>query len=255
MENEIILEVNHVCAGYEGKEILHDASLNVYKNDFLGIIGPNGGGKTTLVKVMLGLLHPNSGTVKFFRDEQEVKSLRTGYLPQYNTFDKKFPISVRDVLLSGLHSEHRVISHFGRNDKERAAEMLETLELDDYANHAIGELSGGQRQRVLLGRALICQPEVLILDEPSTYIDIPNREKLYELLGKINKLCAIILVSHDIGTVLRSVRNIACVNNLVYYHPASEVKQESLEAAFGCPFQMVAHGHVPHRILVEHKGD
>jgi len=253
MESEPILQLKNVFASYEDLEVLHDVSLTVFDKDFLGIIGPNGGGKTTLVKIMLGLLRPQHGEVKFYRGGQEINSLRTGYLPQCNTFDKKFPISVRDVVLSGLHSNHPVFHRFGKADKSLTSQILEMLDLSDYADRAIGELSGGQRQRVLIGRALICQPEVLVLDEPATYIDQSNQEKLYELLGRINCNCAIVLVSHDIGTVLRNVRNIACVDRLVHYHPVSEVDEKTLESSFGCPFQLVAHGHVPHRVLEEHQ--
>lgn len=253
MGNEPIIQLKNVFAGYEDQEVLHDVSLTIFDKDFLGIIGPNGGGKTTLVKLILGLLRPQRGEVKLYRKGQEVKDLKTGYLPQYNTFDKKFPISVRDVILSGLHSNHRVLHCFGKADKNRTTQILEMLDLSDYADRAIGELSGGQRQRVLIGRALICQPEVLVLDEPSTYIDQSNQEKLYELLSRINCNCAVVLVSHDIGTVLRNVRNIACVDKLVHYHPVSEVDDKTLEESFGCPFQLVAHGHVPHRILEEHE--
>jgi zinc transport system ATP-binding protein len=253
MESEPIIQLKNIFAGYNDQEVLHDVSLTIYDKDFLGIIGPNGGGKTTLIKLMLGLLRPERGEVKHYRDGQEVKDLKTGYLPQYNTFDKKFPISVRDVILSGLHSNHRVFHCFRKADKNLTSQILEMLDLTNYAERAIGELSGGQRQRVLIGRALICQPEVLVLDEPSTYIDQSNQEKLYELLNRINENCAIILVSHDIGTVLRNVRNIACVNGQVHYHPASEVDEKTLEKSFGCPFQLVAHGHVPHRVLEEHE--
>ena len=136
--------------------------------------------------------------------------------------------------------------------RERADDLLSLLHLTSEARRSIGELSGGQRQRALIGRALICEPEVLILDEPSTYIDQEHQEQLYELLADINRRCAVVLVSHDIGTVLRNVRNIVCVNRSVHYHPADEVNEELLKESFGCPFQLVAHGHVPHRVLGEH---
>ena len=250
--NNPILQLRDVAVAYDGTEVLQQASLSVLKNDFLGIIGPNGGGKTTLVKVMLGLLPPARGEVRYFRDHDEVESLRMGYLPQYSTFDTKFPISVNEVILSGLLTNRRGICCYSRVDRERADELLSLLHLTSEARRSIGELSGGQRQRALIGRALICEPEVLILDEPSTYIDQEHQEQLYELLADINRRCAVVLVSHDIGTVLRNVRNIVCVNRSVHYHPADEVNEELLKESFGCPFQLVAHGHVPHRVLGEH---
>ncbi len=252
MNGNIIVKIEHLSAGYDAQEVIHEASFPVFSHDFLGIIGPNGGGKTTLVKTILGLQRPMKGKIDFFQDGKHVPSLRIGYLPQYSTFDKKFPISVRDVILSGLHSKHFVWHRFSSTDKTKADSILHLLDLEDCSDSAIGEISGGQRQRALIGRALVCEPEILILDEPSTYIDQKNQEKLYELLNRINRHCAIVLVSHDIGTVLRNVRNIVCVNHDVHYHPVNEVSEKILEDSFGCPFQMVAHGHVPHRVLEEH---
>ena len=252
MENSPIITLDHVSAAYDGLTVLDDATLQVTANDFLGIIGPNGGGKTTLVKVILGLIAPAAGTVRFWRDGRPCDALRTGYLPQYSTFDAKFPITVRDVVLSGLHSRRRVWHRFSAADRQKADRALALMELTGYSGRPIGELSGGQRQRVLVARALVCDPEVLILDDPATYIDQKHQERLYQLLGEVNRHCAVILVSHDVGTVVRNVKNIACVNRHVHYHAASEVTGEMLGEAFGCPFEMVAHGHVPHRILSDH---
>ena len=252
MENSPIITLSHVYAAYDGRTALEDATLQVMADDFLGIIGPNGAGKTTLVKVILGLLKPVAGQVQFWRNGAPCDSLRTGYLPQYSTFDAKFPITVREVVLSGLHSRHRVWHRFTADDRRKADQALQQMELTPYADRAIGELSGGQRQRVLVARALVCDPEVLILDEPATYIDQQHQERLYQLLADINRSCAVVLVSHDVGTVMRNVKNIACVNRHVHYHAAAEVTGEILGEAFGCPFEMVAHGHVPHRILSQH---
>ena len=249
---EKIIELENIYAGYDGESVLRDVSFCIYENDFLGVIGPNGGGKTTLVQVVLGLLKPQKGQIKYFRGGLQTDSLRVGYLPQYNTFDTKFPISVRDVVLSGLQSHKNVLFRFSKSDKQQVSEILNMMGLKGVENHAIGELSGGQRQRVLIARALMCQPEILILDEPNTYIDRQNQEKLYDLLNRINKNCAIILVSHDVGTVLQIVRNIVCINNTAHYHAATEVDAHLLESVFGCPFEMVAHGHFPHRVLENH---
>lgn len=185
-----------LSAGYDGRTVLHDIDLTVYENDFLGIIGPNGGGKTTLIKCILGLLKPTAGKITY-----NISTM--GYLPQYNTIDRKFPISVEEVILSGLSSKKSLISRFTDEQREKVRSTITRMGLEGLESRAIGQLSGGQLQRALLGRAIVSGPSVVILDEPSTYIDKRFEARLYELLAEINKECAIILVSHDIGTVLQ----------------------------------------------------
>lgn len=249
---EPIIRMSHVNAGYGSKTVLRDISLNVYEKDFLGIIGPNGGGKTTLIKLILGLLPPQSGSIRFFRDGKEVKELTMGYLPQYSSIDKKFPISVYDVVQSGLSKQKPLLKSFTRQQHEQVREVIERMGLQGLENRAIGQLSGGQLQRALLGRAIVSSPDVVILDEPSTYIDKRFEAKLYELLDEINKERAIILVSHDIGTVLQNVKSIACVNETLHYHADTEVPSEWLEEHFGCPIELLGHGELPHRVLKKH---
>lgn len=256
-----LIKLHALCAGYDSRIVLRDVDLTVYQNDFLGIIGPNGGGKTTLIKCILGLLKPAAGTIDFFDDEQQVDTITMGYLPQYNTIDRKFPISVEEVILSGLSSKKSLISRFTAEHREKVQKVVIRMGLEGLERRAIGQLSGGQLQRALLGRAIISDPQVLILDEPSTYIDKRFEARLYELLAEINKECAIILVSHDIGTVLQQVKSIACVNETLDYHPASEAgagthtddTYEWLERNFHCPIELLGHGTLPHRVLGEHK--
>lgn len=252
MNNRPILRFENVTAGYEGRPVLKDVDLTVYENDFLGIIGPNGGGKTTLVKLMLGLIRPLGGRIRYLRDGRPQHEIRIGYLPQYSTLDKRFPISVREVILSGLNREKPLWRRFTAAHRRRTEEMLRFLDMEALADQPIGSLSGGQLQRALLGRAMVAQPELLLLDEPSTYLDKPFETKLYSLLEQINNRCAIVLVSHDIGTVLQKVKNIACVDGTLHYHPAGKIGEEELERLMGCPFQLLAHGDLPHRILGEH---
>ena len=168
---EKLIDIEHVTAAYGNKTVLRDISLTVWKDDFLGIIGPNGGGKTTLLKIILGLLPPVSGTVRFYEDGQAVPSLRIGYLPQLNNIDKKFPISVREVVASGLALEKPLFRSYSASQKQRVEEVLGKMGLEGLASRAIGELSGGQLQRVLLGRSIVSRPQVLILDEPNSYVD------------------------------------------------------------------------------------
>ena len=247
-----IIQINGLSAGYDGKTVLHQVDLKVYEKDFLGIIGPNGGGKTTLIKCILGLHQPSQGSIRFYKDGQEIPDMNMGYLPQYNTIDKKFPISVYEVILSGLSKQKSIFRRYSKEQHEQVRQMIARMGLEGMEERSIGSLSGGQLQRALLGRALVSNPEVVILDEPNTYIDKRFEAKLYSLLEEINKERAIILVSHDIGTVLKNVKTIACVNETVHYHPHTEVPTEWLEEHFGCPIEMLGHGTFPHRVLKCH---
>ena len=247
-----IIQINGLSAGYDGKTVLHQVDLAVYEKDFLGIIGPNGGGKTTLIKCILGLHQPSEGSIRFYKNGQEIPDMNMGYLPQYNTIDKKFPISVYEVILSGLSKQKSIFRRYGKEQHELVRQMIARMGLEGMEERSIGSLSGGQLQRALLGRALVSNPEVVILDEPNTYIDKRFEAKLYSLLEEINRERAIILVSHDIGTVLKNVKTIACVNETVHYHPHTEVPTEWLEEHFGCPIEMLGHGTFPHRVLKCH---
>ena len=248
-----LIDIEHVTAAYGNKTVLRDVSLTIWKDDFLGIIGPNGGGKTTLLKVILGLLSPVSGTIRFYEDGKAVPSLRIGYLPQLNNIDKKFPISVREVIASGLASEKKLFRSFDSGQKQRVEEVIGKMGLEELAGRAIGELSGGQLQRVLLGRSIVSRPQLLILDEPNSYVDKRFESRFYQLLVEINKESAIILVSHDIGTVLTMVKNIACVNETLHYHPGADVSEEWLGEKYACPIELIGHGDLPHRVLKKHE--
>ena len=251
MSNPII-QISDLYAAYEEKTVLSHVDLTVYEQDFLGIIGPNGGGKTTLIKSILGLHQPQKGKIHFYKNGKEVPEINMGYLPQYNHIDKKFPISVYEVILSGLSKQKSIFQRYSNEQHELVRQMIIQMGLEGMDKRAIGELSGGQLQRALLGRALVSNPEVIILDEPNTYIDKRFEAKLYSLLEEINKERAIILVSHDIGTILKNVKTIACVNETVHYHPHTEVPTEWLEEHFGCPIEMLGHGSFPHRVLKCH---
>ena len=252
MPNNPIIEIKNLSAGYDERTVLHDVNLSVYQRDFLGIIGPNGGGKTTLIKCILGLLKPTGGEI-LFHSERSTSAFTMGYLPQYNSIDRKFPITIKEVILSGLSSKKSLISRYSAEHREKAHEVILRMGLEGLEERAIGALSGGQLQRALLGRAIISDPEVIILDEPSTYIDKQFEARLYELLAEINKECAIILVSHDIGTILQQVKSVACVNETLDYHPDAGITGEWLERNFHCPIELLGHGTLPHRVLGEHK--
>lgn len=251
MEDKLI-NIEHIFAGYNGKPVLRDISLTVFKGDFLGIIGPNGGGKTTLLKVILGLLHPFKGSVRFYREGAEVPSLRIGYLPQMNSIDRKFPISVREVVASGLASGKPRFRSFTKEQESRIDAVIRKMGVAEFASRPISDLSGGQLQRVLLGRSMVSQPEVLILDEPNSYVDKRFESNFYKLLAEVNRESAVILVSHDIGTVISLVKNIACVNETIHYHPGTDISAEWLEDKYACPIELIGHGNLPHRVLKTH---
>ncbi len=241
-----LIEIKGLSAAYDGQTVLRDIELTVYEHDFLGIIGPNGGGKTTLIKCILGLLKPTTGSIHF------PSPIRMGYLPQYSSIDRKFPITVEEVVLSGLSSQQPLAARFTATQREKAREVIYHMGLDGLAQRPIGSLSGGQLQRTLLGRAVIADPHLVILDEPATYLDRRFEARLYELLAELNHQCAIILVSHDIGTVLQQVKSIACVNETLDYHPDTGITEEWLERNFQCPIELLGHGAIPHRVLGAH---
>ena len=227
-----IIQIEHLSAGYDGKQVLHDVNLTVYQDDYLGIIGPNGGGKTTLMRLILGLLKPTDGSISFFKNGQQVKEISMGYLPQYNALDRQFPISVDEVVLAGLSKSKRLFARYTKEQYRQVDDTLAQMQLTDLKDRHIGTLSGGQLQRVLLARAIVSKPDVVILDEPNTYIDQRFQKQMYEMLEQINKDCAIIIVSHDIAEVLDNVKHIACVNHHLHYHVTGDMPREKLEEHF-----------------------
>ncbi|MBE0662965.1 MAG: ABC transporter ATP-binding protein [Bacteroidales bacterium] len=246
-----IIELIDVTAGYGQEFALKDVNLEVYDNDFIGVIGPNGGGKTTLVKLIVGLLKPTKGRIVLNQQRTDGLQNIIGYLPQVNRFDTRFPISVIDVVLSGLISEKSILFRFGKKDKEKAQALLEQMGVSHLRNRPIGELSGGQMQRVFLCRAIITSPKLLILDEPNTFVDNQFEADLYETLKQLNTQMAIMIVSHDVGTISYYVKTIACVNRFLHYHPSNIISEQQL-AAYGCPIQIITHGDIPHTVLKKH---
>lgn len=243
-----ILELKGVSAGYEQRTVLRDVSLTVREHDFIGIIGPNGGGKTTLLKVVLGLLKPFSGEMVYYASKQSL----FGYLPQNSRFDARFPISVKEVVLSGLMSEKGIFRAYTKADKRKVEELLERYGMREYGDRPIGELSGGQMQRVFLCRAIISSPRVLILDEPATYVDSNFEMEFYSLLKELNERMSVVMVSHDLGTICSYVKTIACVNGELHYHESNLISSEQLKL-YNCPIELISHGTVPHRVLLNHE--
>jgi len=245
-----LFEMHSLSASYGANYVLQDISFKVSENDFIGVIGPNGGGKTTLLKIILGLLKPVKGKIVFNKDL--LNSTRIGYLPQISTGDSNYPVNVTDIILSGLMMRKGIISRMSLSDKKKAGMVIEELGLSEMAGSTLNELSGGQLQRVFLGRAIIGDPKLLLLDEPGNFVDTTFENDFYEKLKELNKRMAILMVSHDIGTISSHIKSFACVNKFLHYHASNEITNEDL-LVYGCPVQVVAHGKIPHTVLKYHK--
>lgn len=249
MEQTEIINIRNLCVNYDGQVAIEGANISFYSDDFVGIIGPNGGGKSSLVKAILGLA-AHSGSVDLSPELHRQGAI--GYLPQQNNFDREFPISVEELVLSGLQSERGVTGRYTKVDKQKVKAILEQLHITHLARKAVGELSGGELQRALFGRAIICDPRLLILDEPTNFVDSDFEGELYALLKELNQRMAIIMVSHDVGTITTMVKNVVCVNRTVHRHPTAEITPALLEH-YHCPIQLLSHGPVPHTVLAHHK--
>ncbi len=244
----VILEMRSLSAGYGTRNVLDNVNFKVFENDFIGVIGPNGGGKTTLLKVILGVLKPTGGEL-IMGDGIDKSTI--GYLPQISTGDNSFPLSVLDVVLSGLMIHKSPGTRFSADEKRRVGDLLEELGLKEYSRSQLKELSGGQLQRVFLARAIIGNPRLLLLDEPGSFVDTAFEKSFYDKLKELNGKMTILMVSHDIGTISAHVKSFACVNGSLHYHPSSEITNEQL-LAYRCPIQLITHGEVPHTVLKNH---
>ena len=248
-----LIELHDISVGYEGYEALHAVNLTIDSADFLGVIGPNGGGKTTLVKAILGAV-PYTGKIDYAPELFDGRERLIGYMPQITEFDRAFPISVEEVVLSGLQGRRGFRHRYTQSDREKALELLAKTGIEALSKRPIGEVSGGQMQRALLCRAIISDPKLLILDEPTNFVDNRFEHELYHTLRELNERMAILVVSHDVGTITSLVKEIVCVNRLVHRHHSNIITAEQLEN-YNCPIQILTHGHVPHTVLAHHPGD
>lgn len=244
-KTEPVLQVRGLTFGYGRELVLEGVDLDIHARDFLAVIGPNGGGKTTLIKAILGLLRPWSGEVI-----SRIPRGHMGYVPQFSTFDRSFPLRVRDVVLMGKLGRRGLLRRYTREDREGVERVLERLKLLDVARAHVAEVSGGQLQRVLIARALAGDPGILFLDEPTASIDAESREVLRGILEELNQRIPVVVVTHDVTSISSMVQQIACINRRLFYH-GSEITEEVLEEVYGCPVELVAHG-VPHRVLHHH---
>jgi zinc transport system ATP-binding protein len=252
-----ILEIKNLEFSYNGEAVLKDVNLTVRQKDFIAIIGPNGGGKTTLLKLVLGLLKPAKGTVRVDGKSPREASPCIGYVPQDVHINRSFPITAIDVVLMGKLDPKQRLSRRSANNRRDAMAALERMEMQALADKKIGALSGGQRQRVFIARALVTQPKLLLLDEPTASIDTKGQAEFYRLLKELNQDITVLVVSHDLLVISRYVKSVACVNKKLHYHDQAEITGDMLESMYPCtveevcPVELVAHG-LPHRVLSNH---
>jgi zinc transport system ATP-binding protein len=240
METAIALE--NVSYSYTRHTVLDDVTLTVPKGDFAMVVGPNGGGKTTLIKLILGLFTPTAGRVSLFGKKPDSAWSRVGYMPQYTHVDMAFPVSVLDVVLMGrLENARRW--RYTRQDREAARHALDEVGLSDRAKAPFSNLSGGQRQRVLIARALCGNPELLLMDEPTANVDPAAEASLFKILAGLNTRMTILVVSHDLGFVSKVVKSVICVNKKVLVHPTSNLDGTLISEIYGGDLRMVRHDH------------
>ncbi|MBS3809152.1 MAG: metal ABC transporter ATP-binding protein [Desulfobacterales bacterium] len=249
--DEPVISVKNLYFSYNSVPVLENVTFDVADREFLAIIGPNGGGKSTLIKLMLGLLKPDAGQVRVFNKPPAKVSYCFGYVPQDVLVNKGFPISVFEVVLMGRLRHHRR-ARIGGSDREAAARALEIMGMRKYENHKIDDLSGGQRERVFIARALTIDPDILVLDEPTASVDTGGRAELYNLLKDLNRTRTIVVVSHDLMVMYSNATAVACVNRQLYYHDKGEITQDMLDLGYQCPVELIAHGQ-PHRVLKVHE--
>lgn len=241
--NGAVVAIENVSYSYGPTPALNDVNIDVYHGDFACIVGPNGGGKTTLAKIILGLLQPDTGRVTVLGTTPSAARARIGYMPQYFHFDPSFPIKVLDVVLMGRLHRHRNWGRYDKSDYEAAERALKEVGLAALPDRPFASLSGGQRQRVLLARALSAAPELLILDEPMANIDPAGQVELQELLRQLHERLTILMVTHDMGFVLSLVNRVICVNRTVWHHPTSEITGDTIINLYGNGVTLVRHDH------------
>lgn len=252
-QRKVIVSLHDVGVSYEGFAALEGVTLDIYDNDFVGIIGPNGGGKSSLVKAIMGAV-PFNGEIHFDPILRQGNHTHIGYMPQVSQFDTRFPISIGEVVLSGLQSKKGVSGRYNSSDKQKARELLQRMNIAHLEHRAIGEVSGGELQRALLCRAIIAEPKLLILDEPTNFVDNRFEHEFYDMLQELGHNMAILLVSHDLGTITSVVKSIVCVNGHAHRHDSNILTEEQL-LNYDCPIQLLSHGHIPHTVLKHHHRD
>jgi len=244
---EKLIEIKDLSFGYEDKPILEDVDLDLFEQDYLLVIGPNGGGKTTLLKIILGIMDPWSGSINFKKDI----SNKLGYVPQFSSFNRNFPITVFEMILTGCIDSDNFLKKYKKKEIEKTEKILDRIDLCEKRDENINNLSGGQLQSALIARSLVSDPVVLLLDEPTASIDITSKVNLRDFLKELNEKMTIVVVTHDPTPFAHAYDHIACLNKNLYYHGRGELDSEALEKVYGCPVELLGHG-IPHTMLKEH---
>ena len=236
------IKIDGLSFRYDERQILSDVNLSIWANDSICIVGPNGGGKTTLIKLIIGLHRPATGTISIYGRPPEEAHQLIGYVPQYAQYDRQFPISVREVVCMGRLGNSWT-GRYSKEDRAKTMEALAEVGLADLAGRSFSDLSGGQRQRVLIARALASGGEILILDEPTANIDREAESHFFDLLRQLNQRMTILMVTHDVGFASSFFSRIACVNREVIIHPTSELTGRLIRDMYGGDLQMIRHDH------------
>ncbi|MBN1786704.1 MAG: ABC transporter ATP-binding protein [Candidatus Methanofastidiosa archaeon] len=246
-----VMSIEGLWVSYGNQVILKNIDLDIFENDFIGIIGPNGGGKTTLLKAILGMVRPTKGKIRIFGGRPEDAKRYMGYVPQRKDVPQNFPITVFEVVRLGRYSNRGLGRRFNSQDDEATLEALKSVDMASHVDTEISNLSGGQQQRVFIARALVNDPKILLLDEPNIGIDVAIQKDFYEMLRRLNREMTILMISHDVTAISSYVKTIACLNRVLFYHGTKEISKEDFEKVYHCPIELIAHGQ-PHRVLEEH---
>ena len=237
------IEIDNASFSYDSSPVLESVTLSIERGDFVSVVGPNGGGKTTLLKLLLGALEPNRGAVRVFGLRPKAARKRIGYMPQHTQLDPRFPVTALDVALMGRLGSGRWLGPYRQVDRRAAADAMCEVGLADHCRRRFSALSGGQRQRVLIARALAGDPELLLLDEPTSNLDPHVEGEFQQLLRRLNERMTILVVSHDLGFVSQIVRTVVCVNQRVFCHKSSEITADAIAEIYGHDVKMVKHDH------------
>lgn len=243
MTESLAIELNQVSFSYAGVRVLEQISLGVAHGEFLGIVGPNAGGKSTLLKLLLGLIKPQAGEIRVLGDAPRVARKRLGYVPQYPAFARDFPVTAEQVVRMGRLGNGKLFGGYSRRDRQVANRVMAETETTGLARRRIDTLSGGQLQRILVARALASEPDILLLDEPTANIDMRVENEIFDLLKLLNERMTILVVSHDIAFISGYVQRVACLNRTLICHDTEDIDGHTIQELYGEDVRMVAHHH------------